>query len=450
MTKRLVVLNIVGLSRNLIGESTPFINSYVKNKGMKSIDYVAPAVTCSVQSTYLTGTSVREHGIVGNGWYNKELAEIMFWKQSNHLVSGKMVWEEAKEKNPSFTCAQLFWWYNMYNTADWSVTPRPLYPIDGRKIPDIYCSSDDLRFELNNLLGQFPLFNFWGPNSNIVSSKWIKDCAIHIHNTKRPTLNLVYIPHLDYSLQKYGPLSDKIKEELLKVDDLAKQIYEEVKDECHLLIMSEYSISEVNGAIFPNRLLREKGWIKTKKEFDYEMLDAGASQAFAVCDHQIAHIYLNDKSIKQEVYELFKSMQNIAHVLKDEELAGFNLDHPRSGDIVLISNNKKWFSYYFWLEDSKAPDYARTVDIHRKPGYDPVELFIDPQLKFPKFKILYKLLLKKLGFRTVLDVIPLNASLVKGSHGAIPQKGHEPVLIGDGDGEMIKPESIKSTMLKYL
>ena len=428
--KRVLVLNIVGLSKNLIGKNTPFINTLIKKKNLSSISHIYPAVTCSVQSTYLTGEAVNKHGIVGNGWYNRELSEVMFWKQSNHLVSGEMVWDAAKKRNPNFTCAQLFWWYNMYNTADWSVTPRPLYPADGRKIPDIYASSEELRIELTHKLGSFPLFNFWGPNANMTSSKWIADCAIHIDKTRKPTLNLVYIPHLDYCLQKYAPESSEVEIELRAVDDVVKYIFENVSVD-EVIILSEDSISKVDQVIYPNRELRSLGLITLKDELGHEVLDPGKSKCFAVCDHQIAHLYINDESCKQQVIEHFQKQDGIELILYSEALKEYALDHHRSGDIVLISKNNAWFSYYFWNDDNKAPDYARTVDIHRKPGYDPVELFIDPVIKFPKLKILSKLLLKKLGFRQLLDVIALDATLVKGSHGARPAQGCEPILISN-------------------
>ncbi len=147
----------------------------------------------------------REHGIVGNGWYFRELAEVLFWRQSNRLVTGERLWDAAKRRDPAFTCANLFWWYNMYSTADIGVTPRPMYPADGRKIPDCYTAPGGLRAELTARLGPFPLFSFWGPATSIVSSAWITRCALHVRRTRTPTLTLVYLPHLDYVLQRDGP-----------------------------------------------------------------------------------------------------------------------------------------------------------------------------------------------------------------------------------------------------
>lgn len=446
--KRVLVLNIVALSKNLIGDDTPFINSLIKKGHLGIINHTDPAVTCSVQSSLLTGSKVSEHGIVGNGWYNRELSEIMFWKQSNHLVKGEMLWDAAKIKNKAFSCAQLFWWYNMYNTADWSVTPRPLYPADGQKIPDIYASSDELRFELTEKLGRFPLFNFWGPTANMKSSKWIADCAIHIEKTRKPTLNLVYLPHLDYCLQKFGPNSPKVKKEVKAIDELTKYICENIEVD-EVVILSEYSISEVDQVIYPNRELRKLGLLGLKKEFHYEMLDAGRSDCFAVCDHQIAHLYCKD-NYKDKVIKHFQNNPLVEKVLYGNQLKDFALNHERAGDIVLIAKNNAWFSYYFWEDDNKAPDYARTVDIHRKPGYDPVELFINPKLKLAKLRIIWKVIKKKLGFRQLLDVIPLDATLVKGSHGAMPAKGSEPVFISSQSIDSIPAEKVKEKILEII
>jgi hypothetical protein len=118
-------------------------------------------------------------------------------------------------------------------------------------------------------------------------------------------------------------------------------------------------------------------------------------------------------------------------VLCGEEKKQFGVDHERSGELVAIADVGAWFTYYYWFDDDGAPDFARTVDIHRKPGYDPVELFIDPQIKLPRLKVAGKVLKKKLGFRTLMDVIPLDAGLVRGSHGRLPTVDEDyPVLIG--------------------
>lgn len=449
---KVLVLNIVGLSKNLLGKNTPFINSLIKKGSLGTIAHVSPAVTCSVQSTYLTGLPPSDHGIVGNGWYFKDLAEIMFWKQSNHLVKGEMIWDAAKKRDKDFKCAQLFWWYNMYGTADISVTPRPMYPADGRKIPDIYASSEDLRFELTKKLGRFPLFHFWGPKANLKSSKWIADCALYIEKNYSPDLNLVYLPHLDYCLQKYGPTSKEVEKDLRSIDKLVKYMSQNLKSkDTEIIILSEYSISHVNSSLSPNIILRQSNLLKVKTELGKELLDPGASDAFAVCDHQIAHIYIKDRTKINEVSKLFEGNEQIDKVISGPAKQKYGLDHERSGDIILLAKPDSWFNYYYWLVQAKAPDFANTVDIHRKPGYDPVELFFDKKKKFIFLRVLWKLIKKKIGFRTLMDLISLDPSLVKGSHGAKPQEGCEPIFISNLNKNLpntIDPLEIKNILLE--
>nr|MDQ3308658.1 alkaline phosphatase family protein [Gemmatimonadota bacterium] len=116
--KRTVVLNVVGLTPDLLGEATPHLQALVRQGGMRPLRTVLPAVTCSVQSTFTTGLLPRDHGCVANGWYFRDTAEVRLWQQSNRLVKGEKIWEAARERDPAFTCAKLFWWYNMYSSAD--------------------------------------------------------------------------------------------------------------------------------------------------------------------------------------------------------------------------------------------------------------------------------------------------------------------------------------------
>lgn len=437
--KKTVVIDVVGLSRNLIGAHTPFLQQYLKNKKMGSIKPMLPAVTTAVQSTYLTGELPASHGIVGNGWYDHTDAEVKFWKQSNKLVQAEKIWERAKKKDPAFTCANMFWWYNMYSSADYSVTPRPNYLADGRKMPDCYSEPAELRDLLQEKLGQFPLFQFWGPGANIKSSEWIARASMLTDDTYDPTLTLIYLPHLDYCLQKFGPDLALVGKELNEIDAVLKELigfYE--KKNANIIILSEYGITPVNNPVHLNRVFRAAGLLQIRIERGLELLDAGASKAFVVADHQIAHVYINDPSITQQVFHLLKNTPGIATVLDNEGKKVYGLGHERAGNFIVIAEPESWFTYYFWLDDAKAPDYARCVDIHKKPGYDPVEMFLSS-----KARAGYKLLRKKAGFRYVMDVIPLDATLIKGSHGSVntPAEFH-PVLITDQE---TAPEGIEAT-----
>jgi predicted AlkP superfamily pyrophosphatase or phosphodiesterase len=450
--QRLAVIDVVGLSQSLIGPDTPRIAAFAARGRLARIRPTFPAVTCSAQSTYLTGSTPSTHGIVGNGWYSRELAEVQFWKQSNHLVHGTKIWEEMRQRDPSFTCAKLFWWYNMYSTADYSITPRPIYPADGRKVFDIYTSPGSIRFTIKKDLGEFPFPAFWGPAAGRKTpqadadavSRWIAASAKWIEEHHRPTLSLIYLPHLDYNLQRLGP--GAIGKDLAEIDSIVGDLIDYfAARSIQVVLLSEYGISKVETPIHLNRLFREKNWITIRQELGRELLDCGASGVLAVADHQIAHIYINDASIKDEVRKVLEQTDGVEQVIGTEEKRRLGIDHPRTGDFVAVAKENAWFTYYYWEDDELAPDFARTVDIHRKPGYDPVELFLDPAMKFPAAKIAWRLLQKKLGFRMLMDVIPLDASLVKGSHGRCPKRIEEyPVLITEA-ASLISAAEIDST-----
>lgn len=443
---RTVVINIVGLTSRLISDATPNIKAFLASGRLAAVKPVLPAVTCTAQATYLTGELPEKHGIVGNGWYFKEECEVKFWRQSNRLVQGQKLWERFKAQDPSFTCANLFWWYNMYSSADFSVTPRPNYLADGRKIPDIYSHPASWRDILQEKLGQFPLFHFWGPRTTIKSTQWIADAAILTDREYSPDLTLIYLPHLDYNLQRLGTHPDAIGIDLKEIDGVVGQLLEYYqKDDTNIILLSEYGITDVERPVHLNRVLRKAGMLAIRVERGLELLDAGASEAFAVADHQVAHIYVRQEDRKDEVKHLLENTPGVERVLDGETLSASGLSHSRSGDLVAIADTKSWFTYYFWEDDAKAPDYARMVDIHKKPGYDPVELFTDPEDSWLTLKVMGKLLGKKLGFRTVMNVIPLKAELVKGSHGRIPEAREDyPVFISNRP-ELLPEASCEAT-----
>lgn len=431
--KKTVVINVVGLTKRLIGEHTPFIKSFLEKGKTSYIEPILPAVTCAVQSTYVTGKWPSEHGIVGNGWYFKDECEVKFWRQSNKLVQQPKLWDDLKEKHPNFTCANHFWWYNMYSNVDYSITPRPNYLADGRKIPDVYSYPANLRDEMQDALGTFPLFEFWGPKTTINSSKWIADAALLTDKKHNPDLTLIYLPHLDYNLQRYGLDFTIISKDLLEIDNVVKGLvnhYEAL--DARVILLSEYGITNVNKPIHLNRILRKEGYIAIREERGLELLDAGESDAFAVADHQIAHIYCKDSSAIKKLVRLLEPIEGVEKVLFGEDLKKHHINHERCGDIVVVADKDSWFTYYFWLDDAKAPDYARMVDIHKKPGYDPVEMLTDPKDKLVMAKVVGKLLKKKLGFRTVMNIIPIDASLIKGSHGRLTEdKEDYPIFISN-------------------
>jgi predicted AlkP superfamily pyrophosphatase or phosphodiesterase len=439
--RRTLVLNVVGLTPRLLGEHTPNLLALSRQGAMRPLRTVTPAVTCSVQSTLVTGLLPRDHGCVGNGWYYRDTSEVALWKQSNKLVSGEKIWDAAKRRDPAFTCAKLFWWFNMYSSADWAVTPRPQYPADGRKIPDFYTQPAALHDELLRELGPFPLFDFWGPRAGIKSTEWIGRCAAEVFQRQQPTLTLVYLPHLDYDLQRFGPDDPRIGPQLRAVDEICGElIHLARRSSASVVVLSEYGITPVAGPVHINRILRQAGLLEVRREDAGEQLDAGASEAFAVADHQIAHIYVRRRERVAEVAELLRNQPGIEEIWDEAGKRANGLDHPRSGELIAVSMPNRWFSYYYWLDDDRAPDFARTVDIHRKPGYDPAELFIDPELPEPQLKTALWLLKRKLGFRSLLDVIPLDPSMVRGSHGRLTDAPEEGPLFITSDADRLPPD----------
>ncbi|MDB5172544.1 MAG: type phosphodiesterase/nucleotide pyrophosphatase [Phycisphaerales bacterium] len=444
--QKTVVINAVGLTPSLIGEFTPRLRAFRDAGKLAAVGSVLPAVTTSVQSTYLTGTWPSEHGAVGNGWYFRDECEVKFWKQANPLVGRPKIWDRAREIDPSFTCANLFWWYAMYSTADYTVTPRPMYPADGRKLPDVWTHPVDLRFTLQQELGQFPLFKFWGPATSIESTQWIADAAVKVDQRFNPTLTLVYLPHLDYCLQRFGPDPARSAQDLRDLDKVCGQLIDHFRSRgARVIILSEYGITAVSRPVHLNRVLRERGLITVREEMGRELLDPGASRAFAVADHQVAHVYVNDASRLAEVKELLEKTPGVERVLDESGKREWKIDHPRSGELVAIAEPGAWFTYYYWTDEARMPDFARTVDIHRKPGYDPGELFIDPKLAMPKAKIALALLRKKLGFRTMLEVIPTDAELVRGSHGRPTTDPKEGAMLMSDQPELLTSDSLAPT-----
>jgi len=435
MPRPLVVLNVVGLTPSMLGEHTPRINAIAARGFTARLGTVLPAVTCSAQATLLTGKLPREHGIVANGWYFRDLAEVLFWRQSNHLIQSERIYETAHARDATHTTAKLFWWYNMYAPVEWSMTPRPSYPADGRKVFDSYSSPPGLRDEYQSRYGVFPLLKFWGPGADISSSRWIAQMGADLIREKRPSLTLIYLPHLDYNLQRLGPRDPAVHRDIELIDAEVGRIVEAADAiGAETVILSEYGITQVSQPIHLNRILRESGDLVVRREpLGWETLDCGASKAFAVADHQVAHVYVRNGDDVSRIRKLLQGVAGVERVLDRDEQREFGIDHSRSGELVVVAEPGCWFTYYFWLDDTLAPDYARTVDIHRKPGYDPVELFVDPRLKWPQLRIARRLLQKMLGFRYYMDVIGLDASIVRGSHGRLPTPGREdeegPLLI---------------------
>jgi predicted AlkP superfamily pyrophosphatase or phosphodiesterase len=451
--KSILAMIVVGLTPRHLGTLTPRLSALARAGAMAPLKTVTPAVTCSVQASFMTGLTPREHGIVANGWLFRDQMEVMLWRQSNRLVGGEKIWEAGKRRDPAFTCANMFWWYNMASSHDFGATPRPIYKADGRKLPDCYTVPDGLRDRLTERLGPFPLFQFWGPATTIASTRWIADATRIVMAENDPTLTLVYLPHLDYDLQRFGPDENHpaVRKSLAEIDAVAGDLADSARASGRsVVVLSEYGITKVDRPVHINRALRNAGLVAVREEDGAELLDPTVSKAFAVADHQIAHVYVSDPQLSPKVREVLEGLPGIERVYDAADKHELQLDHPRSGELVAMADARSWFTYYYWNDDRRAPDFARTVEIHRKPGYDPVELFLDPGISSPKLAIGRRLLMRKMGFRALMDVIPLDAALVAGSHGrAVDDARDGPLVISDR-ADLLERKNLAATDVKSL
>lgn len=357
-----------------------------------------PCVTSPVQAAMLTGKTPREHGIIGNGFFHRERAAVELWIGRNGLIHSPQLWDTLAARGIS----QAAWMTQNIKdaAADYIVTPEPKHHDDGRTELWCYSKPDGLYERLVADIGHFPLMNYWGPMAGLASTEWIVNGALWLFQRERPRFNHIYIPHLDYQSQKFGPDSPQQAQACREADTQLGRLFDGVAAlgvrDALFLVVSEYAMTAVSRVLYPNRVLRDAGLARIDRREGREYLNLADSVAFAVVDHQFAHVYVREPSEIDAAAGLFEGVDGIADVLMGDDRARLCIDHPRSGEVVLVCRPDAWLAYYWWHDDAKAPHFARTVDIHAKPGYDPVELFFDPATKS----------------------IPLDAALVKGSHGA--------------------------------
>ncbi|ASY36844.1 hypothetical protein STTU_4836 [Streptomyces sp. Tu6071] len=423
------MLCTVGLTRRLLDEM-PHVKAVGERGFTASLDTVFPAVTATVQATFTTGTLPREHGAVANGWYHRDHGEVMMWRQHNALVRGEKVWQAARERDPAHSTAYLCWWWAMGADVDTILTPRPVYHYDGRKSPDCYTVPATLRDELTALQGEFPLFQYWGPTASLTATRWIAGAARYVLDRRGPDLTFVYVPHLDYDLQRYGPDSPRAVTAAREADAaLAPLLADLEASGTTVVALSEYGITPVSRPVDINRALRREGLLSVYTQRGMEYLDAPTSRAFAVADHQAAHVYVSDEADVPRVRDLLKRLPGVDEIWDRTEQAAYGIDHPHAGELVAVAEPDAWFTYYYWLDDARAPDFAHGVEIHRKPGYDPAELFFDPSVPAVRAKAALGVLRKKAGMRAPLTVVPLDPGLVRGSHGRLPAEDRDGPLL---------------------
>jgi predicted AlkP superfamily pyrophosphatase or phosphodiesterase len=424
MAKHIIVIDIVGLERKHISENlTPNIFNISQTGETRNIETVFPAVTCTVQSSLLSGSYPEIHGIISNGLYNRQDYAVSFWEQSSKLVQADRIWDTNKMRGTGSKTAVLFWQNTMYSSADIVLTPRPLH-MDDRIIMWCYSKPPGFYEKLIQKIGKFDLSWYWGPLVSKKSSEWIELATEFVLENEMPNFLFTYIPHLDYAFQRNGTSYNNIKDDLKFVDDLVGRLVKKATDigiieDTQFIIFSEYGFTDVNSDISLNTIFRENELISVREIEEIEYLDLEYSKAFAMVDHQVAHIYVKE-NYSNSVKKILEGIKGVDMILDNESKRHLRINHPRSGDLIAVSNTDKWFSYYWWFDSSKSPSFAKKVDIHRKPGYDPVELFFDPSTKS----------------------IPLDGKLVKGSHGRLPSEGEaKPVYVSNKKDIAVTNES---------
>lgn len=417
--KKRILIEVPGFSRRLLPWA-PKLQAWAEQHITQSFKPCSPALTLPSHASLTTGLPPEQHGVWANGSYYRDLNKVEMWPQSENVINdSQRIWHAAKKENPDFKCFKYFFWPGMNSDADLYGNVRPIYYADGRKSGDVYLNRPGLAAELEQKLGPFPLFKFWGPGTSIESSQWILDSASYCLEREDFDLSMIYLPHLDYKQQSHGPHHPDIKKEVEDLDAILSAFIERHQAEYDFIILSSYHIAAVDSPIHINRILRQHGLLQALSNAAGELIDYGESRAFSVSDHQIAQIYVKDHRDREAVKELLNAIDGIDQIQQPQ---AETINRP---DFICYAKPGAWFSYYYWLDDRSAPDFARSVAIHAKCGYDPCEMLIDPTLRWPKLKIAKNLCKKMLGMRYLMDLTPLDASLVKGSHGLAPTSAEE-------------------------
>jgi predicted AlkP superfamily pyrophosphatase or phosphodiesterase len=424
MIEHVIVIDIVGLEeKHLNSKLLPTISALAEKGESSKMKPVFPAVTSTVQTSFLSGEYPNRHGIISNGFMERNTYNVLFWEQYNSLVQVPRIWDFIKSKNINFKTAVLFWQNTLYANSDIIITPKPIHLENEMKM---WCYSKPVGYyeEIMKHIGEFDLSSYWGPLASSLSSEWITKAAQYTIEKSRPNFMFTYIPHIDYSAQRFGKESKQVSDDLVLADSIVEKIIDSTKksktyEKTQFIIFSEYSFNNVNCAIPINIILRNNGLLNVRKIGDKEYVDFEFSQAFAVVDHQIANIYLKSPQDKKRIVSILKKISDIDIIITGVEKKFFNIDHERAGDIIVVANRDKWFSYYWWYDENMAPSFTRMVDIHRKPGYDPLELFFDPKKRS----------------------IPFDTVLLKASHG-------RPVNMTTQEGYSLYASNIRSNLKK--
>jgi len=338
---------------------------------------VFPALTCVAQASFRTGSTPTRHGMVGNGTWVPNLRKALFWEQAAHQVAGPRLFTPLQTRGKRV--GMCFWQQSLGETADVILSPKPVHKHGGGMVQDVYSQPHDLYAEVcRGLSRRFNLMHYWGPLAGPASSRWIADATAWLmRRPDAPDLLYTYLPHLDYDLQRHGPDHPKAKAARTELDALLKTLRGAARENRYaILAFGDYAIGPVTeGAVFPNRLLHEANLMRTRTVNGRAYPDLFASRAFAIVDHEIAHVVIDDPADVPRLRDLFACQPGVGAVLDGPAQREAGIGHPNSGRLVLVARTGWWFAYPWWTERREAPDFATHVDIHQKPGYDPCELF---------------------------------------------------------------------------
>ncbi|MCA9185152.1 MAG: alkaline phosphatase family protein [Planctomycetales bacterium] len=429
MPSPLIFLSIPGLREQDV-VVMPNLQELMQDGRTAALAASFPAVTWPVQANMLTGELPAAHGVISNGFYWRQTEQVEMWTAGNDKIERPQVWDIMRSSGVTTAV-----WFPMLSKgcgADYICMPAPVHNPDGSESMWCYTRPKELYGELLATLGHFPLQHFWGPLAGIASTDWIVDSAVMAAIKYRPDFFMLYLPHLDYAAQKLGPDSDAARRAVVELDQTLGRLAAGMREAydghqqqypdgspLRWLVASEYVITPVDHVSYPNRELRDWGMLQVATRDGREYLDFNASQAWSLVDHQLSHVFCSDSdaSVIERVVAGFSGREGIAEVLAGADRGKYAMDHPRSGDVILISQPNSWQAYYWWHDDALAPEFATTVDIHRKPGYDPVELHFDPATRG----------------------IPLDATLIKGSHGAPVASSAQTGVVLSSDPQLLPP-----------
>src|SRR3989304_102710 len=347
MPKPLILLSIPGLREKDVA-IMPKLRELMACGEIAELSPSFPCVTCPVQANMTTGSLPNVHGVIANGFYWRDKKQVEMWTSANECIDRPQIWDLLSHHEDHLTAAVWFPLHSKGCEADYVCTPAPIHNPDGSESLWCYTRPLELYGELRDALGHFPLQHFWGPMANIKSSQWIAASAVFAARRWQPHFFYIYLPHLDYAAQRTGPDSvaaDTAADELDKIiGELQNGMNDVYDDDILWVIVGEYVINKVDHVTFPNRVLREAGLLAVHEQEDGEHLDLTASKAFAMVDHQFSHVYINDGDpvLALKVANLFRDRPGIAEVLVGDQRSRYALDHPRSGEVILISTPNSW------------------------------------------------------------------------------------------------------------